>query len=440
VQRQHDPRVAIVGAGAAGLAGLQVLRDAGFRPDLYERTDRVGGHWHTDYRSLHLITSRDVSGFAGFPMPDDYPVYPSRAQMCAYLEAYADHHGLRDHITFDTEVTALVPTGGPQTGGRAGWELTAGGRTRTYDAVVVANGHLWQPALPQVPGRFAGTSLHSSQYQDAGDLTGEHVLVVGAGNSGCDLAVDAATSGVRTMISIRSGRMIQPKAIFGRPRAELRWLSRLPMALQERITRALIGVVLGPHEAYRGLPVPSDRNLHHHPPVVTNLLPYWIQHGRIEVVPEVERLDGHEVRFVDGTTRRVDTILWATGFEVRFPFLDDSLLTWQDGVPLRIGAMTVPLGLERLFLLGLAAPRGPQLPVYSAQAHLIARFLRLLTAADVPLAATLAAGGELPDARIDILRPLWQRQLDQTTARVARIERRMRAAAPVSSRGSEVHA
>lgn len=416
-------RVAVIGAGAAGLAALQVLREAGLEPDGFERTDRVGGHWHTDYDALHLITSRDVSGFAGFPMPSDYPVYPSRDQMCAYLGAFADHHGLREHIRFDTEVTALHPLPGPGPRGSHGWELTAGGTTRRYDAVLVANGHLWSPSVPDVPGRFDGVTLHSSRYRNPSDLGEGDVLVVGAGNSGCDLAVDAATAGRRTAISMRRGRMFQPKAIFGRPRAELTWLGKLPLPLQERVSRALVDVVVGPASAYRGLPEPADRNLHRQPPVVNDLLPYWIHHGRIEVVPEVARVDGRAVHFTDGSVRTFGTILWATGFDVRFPFLDEGLLRWGSGVPLRLGAMTVPLGLERLFFVGLAAPRGPQLPVYSAQAQLLVRALTLV-ARGVPVAAALARAGDEPDARIDVLRPIWQKQLTRTQRRFDRLERR----------------
>lgn len=423
------PRYAIIGAGAAGLAGLQHLRAQGFDVDVFEATDRVGGHWHTDYESLHLITSRDVSGFDGFPMPADYPVYPSRDQMRDYLEAFARHHDLLPDITFGTEVIRVTPVDGPVAGGRHGWIVTttddaARHTERTYDAVIVANGHLWDPFTPEVPGAFAGTSMHSSAYVNRNDITGERVLVVGAGNSGCDLAVDAANGGLTTAISMRRGQMFQPKALFGRPRSELRWLAKLPPVVQERLTRALVDIIIGPARAYAGLPEPRDRNLNHQPPVVNNLLPYWIQHGRIEVVPELARLDGTTVHFVDGTAREIDTILWATGFRVSFPFLDEDLLHWREGVPLRVGGMTVPVGLDRLFFLGLAAARGPQLPIYSAQSALIARYLRILEAGDVSLHDLHLRAGDTPDARIDILRPLWQRQMDRAHRVADRLERR----------------
>ncbi len=415
-----SPRIAVIGAGAAGLAALQVLGERGFAVEAFEKTDRIGGHWHTDYDSLHLITSRDVSGFAGFPMPADFPVYPSRNQMRAYLESYADKHDLRERISFNTEVTAVRPKG---RAGAGGWTLeTSDARSRDYDYVLVANGHLWDPRLPRYEGTYTGKQLHSSEYHNVHDVDGERVLVVGAGNSGCDLVVDAAMAGLDASISLRQGQMFQPKAIFGRPRAEIRWLGRLPLTLQERVTRALINVVVGPPTAYRGLAEPPTRNLNRQKPVVNNLLLYWIQHGRVTALPGIARFDGRTVHFTDGSQREFDTVIWATGFNVKLPFLDSSLLTWEQDVPLRVGGLTVPVGLERLFFVGLAAPRGPQLPVYSAQSELIGRFIDLLESQDVALSMHLA-GRQKPDQRIDILRPIWLKQMTQTQREVERLGR-----------------
>jgi len=411
-------RYCVVGAGAAGLAAVQVLVAQGFAVDCFERTERTGGHWHTDYESLHLITSRDVSGFEGHPMPPDLPVYPSRDQMRDYIESFADRFDLRRHITFDTEVTRIEPEG--PDGAHGWWVQTSDGRRTRYDGVLVANGHLWDPHVPEIAADFTGTSLHSSQYRGVDDVKGDRVLVVGAGNSGCDLAVDAATARLCTAISVRRGQVFQPKAIFGRPRAELTWLTRLPPVLQERVTRALVHIVVGPPEVYRGLPRPVTRNLNQQPPVVNNLLLYWIQHGRIEVTPAITRIDGQTVLFADGTAREFDTILWATGFRTTLPFLDPSLLRWKGGVPLRVAGLTVPVGLERLYFIGLAAPRGPQLPVYSRQARLVARLLRLTEAGGSPSGAF---DRQTPDNRIDIVRAVWNEQMRASSRIVEALEK-----------------
>jgi cation diffusion facilitator CzcD-associated flavoprotein CzcO len=406
-------RYCVIGAGAAGLAALQVLLDAGLDVDCFERTDRAGGHWHTDYEALHLITSRNLSGYPGHPMPPHYPLFPSRDQVRDYLVGFAERAELLPHIRFGTEVLSVEPVG-PD--GAGGWNVTtSAGDAGHYDGVLVANGHLWDPVIPKVPGEFTGTSLHSSQYRNVSDVQGHRVLVVGSGNSGCDLAVDAAQARLDTAVSVRSGAIFQPKTFYGRPRSEMRWLAKLPPRAQDRLARALIKVVHGTWSDYPGLPRPKARTLAEGRPVVNSQLLYWIQHGRIKVVPGVERCEDRTVHFTDGSSREVDTILWATGFNVKLPFLDRALLQWRDSVPLKVGGHTVPLGLEKLYFVGLVGPRGPQFPVYTAQARLITKFIAAHGRApggSAGLSSALAAL-DPADSRIDIVRPVWQAQLDR---------------------------
>jgi Flavin-binding monooxygenase-like len=264
--------------------------------------------------------------------------------------------------------------------------------------------------------------VHSGAYRNVADLHGERVLVVGAGNSGCDLAVDAAQAGRETYVSVRNGLVFQPKTLFGRPRSELPVLARLPIRVQERVTRGLIDVALGPPERY-GLPTPATRNLHRNRPVVNGQLLHFIHHGRVRVAPAIARFDGSDVHFSDGSVRTIDTIVFATGFKPTIPFLDPALLRWADGAPLRVAGMTLPVGLERLYFVGLAAPRGPQLPVYSAQSRLVAQFLKAHEESRVELSATLARHSRA-ESRIDIPRHEWLRDMRRTHRRIGRIVRR----------------
>ena len=146
------------------------------------------------------------------------------------------------------------------------------------------------------------------------------------GNSGCDLAVDAAQAGRETFVSVRNGLVFQPKTLLRPPAlgaAAARAASR--SALQERVTRALIDVAIGRPERY-GLPAPATRNLHRNRPVVNGQLLHFIHHGRVRVAPGIERFDGHDVHFTDGSARTFDTIVYATGFKATLPFLDAALL------------------------------------------------------------------------------------------------------------------
>lgn len=415
-------RYAVIGAGAAGLAAVKELRDQGFSVTCFEKTSRVGGHWHTDYQALHLITPRDSSGYPDTPMPAEYPLFPHRDQVRDYLVRYATHHGLHRSIVFDTEVLEVEPMGQR---GEVGWRIrTSRGDEGEFAGVLVANGHLWDPLVPSVPGSFTGHMLHSAEYSDVRDIKGTRVLVVGSGNSGCDLAVDAAQAQLDTAICVRSGQMFQPKTLFGIPRSELSLLGKLPLPIQDLAVRALIRVSSGRPEDYPGLPAPRSRSLNRNRPVVNSQLLYWIQHGRISVVPGITHFSGKTVHFVDGSSREVDTVLWATGFRATLPFLRDSMLERPGGVPLRTAGATLPTTAERLYFIGLCAPRGPQFPVYTAQSKLITRFLRLYEATDEPLALAATATRHLGTVEgIDMIRADWQRQLRSAHAFTDRLER-----------------
>ena len=409
-------RYCVIGAGAAGVSALHQLRAAGYDVDCFEKTDRVGGHWHTDYDALHLITSRDMTAFEDFPMPAEYPHFPRRDQIRAYIESYAQARGLYDVITFNTTVHSVVPvdTDGPV--GSAGWIVTTDKGTRVYDGVLVANGHLWDAKIPDVPGEFSGKQLHSSQYKNTGDVEGTRVLVVGAGNSGCDLAVDVAQHRLEADIVVREGRYFQPKMYFGRPRQQVGFMKDFTPSDQDLLARLLAKVSIGENSDYPGLPSPAHKTLAEGAVVVNDLLLYWIHHGRVAVRPGIERFEGQTVHFADGTSAEYDTILWATGFHASLPFVDDALIRRSAGAPVRYGAGILPEGLEKLYFIGLIAPRGPQIPIYGVQAKVVARMIGLHERAGERGAGIAAYLGTLqePEDRIDIVRDLWLQQLADT--------------------------
>ena len=326
-------------------------------------------------------------------------------------------HRDRRHITFDTAVERVepLPTDGPV--GSAGWSVTtSGGVRREYDGVLVANGHLWDQKIPDIPGTFTGKQVHSGSYRNTGDIEGRRVLVIGSGNSGCDLAVDAAQDHLDTHIVIRRGHHFQPKTFFGKPRSELAWMQEFTFEEQDLLARLMMRVSVGEASDYPGMPIPDHRALADGPPVVNDLLLYWVQHGRITVRPGIERFDGTTVHFSDGTSDDFDTILWATGFHASLPFIDDELLVKQDGVPLRVGGAVVPLDLEKLYLIGMIGARGPQPPIYPIQADLAVRMIAIHESSPggfAPIAGPLTKA-QSHEWRIDILRPLWLEQVEQT--------------------------
>lgn len=410
-------KIAVIGAGPAGLATLAVLKETGDDVVLFERRDRVGGLWNDGYDALHLITPRSVSLFDGYPQPADYPPYPSRDQIVAYMNAFAKDRGLLPHIRFNTEVHAVNPRGAA---GMGGWEVvTEGGATsEDFDVVVVANGHLHHKYAPELPGSFDGKVIHSYDYRNAADIDGERVLVIGAGNSGCDLAVDAAAARKRVTVSIRNPFTFLPKSLFGKPRSELR-IAKLPPWLNEKIMRILVRVSVGRPEQYPGLPKPTSRNLRKQRPVVNDLLGYWIMHGRITVKPALENLQGKTAYFTDGTSSEVDTIMLATGFRYYAPFLSETVVKRENDMPRRWGAGVLVDGVANLYFVGLIAPLGAQWPVYSIQAGLIRDFIRLQDQRSTPVIEEFK-DGDPGFGDLEILRDVWFHQVERTKAKLSR--------------------
>jgi hypothetical protein len=208
---------------------------------------------------------------------------------------------------------------------------------------------------------------------------------------------------------------------------------KLPPRLLDPVLRLLIWMSVGSPEAY-GLPKPVARSLNDQRPVVNSLVLHWIQHGRVQPATGIHRFDGDVVEFVDGSRTTVDTVVWATGFQPTLPFLADDLIRREAGVPLRVAGCILPAnGPARLYLVGLCAPRGPQLPVYSAQSDVIMTMLERQEQLDRPLVELFSAT-DAPEGRIDLVRAHWNRQMDATRRRLrassAADRSRARAVAP----------
>lgn len=389
-----ENKYCIIGAGFCGLGVAKAFLDLDITFDWYEKNDDVGGNWLNGvYDSTHIISSRDTTAYREFPMPADYPDFPSRTQILNYLRAYAEHFGLREHIRFNTEVSRVRPL---NRDGMDGWSVElANGEKKIYRGVVVANGHHWDKRHPNYPGTFTGKTLHSKDYKNAGDLEGNRVLVVGAGNSGCDISVEAAEKGFTTHMSIRRGYYFLPKTIFGVPTAEID-RPGVPIFAQKLALRMATRLMLGPNSRY-GIPKPDHALFDHHP-IVNSQLPYAIRHGKVKIVPDIERLNGKTVHFKDGSQLEVDTIVWATGFKVSFPFLDQKLFEWENGIPKRVASM-MPVGVAGLYIYGLAQPRGGGGPLISESADILARMILLQEQLDHPLARDLVRF-QKPSARM----------------------------------------
>lgn len=383
---KRSPTVVVIGAGAAGLTAAKSLLDEGVDVTILEKGDRPGGLWSLDnvgghspaYDSLHLNTSRGRTEFADFPMPSDWPDYPSAAMVEGYLRDYADTFGVTDVIRFGAEVTRLAREGDV-------WHVTINGLgdgsdgttdTLIADAVVVANGHNWCPRWPDTgpPGRFTGAQMHARDYRTAQRFAGERVLVVGMGNSAMDISVDASyVAATPVLLSARRGVHVVPKYLFGKPSdATGARLAALPWRIRQRIAQTMLRIAVGTPQSY-GLPAPAGGLFQNHP-TISDTIHHRLTHCEVVPRPGIERFDGRTVHFTDGSSDEVDTLVWATGYRVSLPFLGRE---WTGGEPERMPLFERVFHLDdpSLMFAGLMQSTGAALPVVEQQAKLIAAHL-----------------------------------------------------------------
>ena len=327
-----DPYVCIIGAGPSGLAAARNLKARGIRYSQFDRHSGVGGIWDINnpgspmYRSAHFISSRQLSGYYGFPMPEDFPDYPDQRRVLEYTNAFTDAYGLRENITFSTPIAAVEQAGND-------WKVTTkAGESERFSHVICASGHTWWPNIPEYDGLFAGTTMHSVDYKEPSIFEGKRVLIVGAGNSACDIACDAAQTAEAAFISMRRGYHFIPKHILGMPAdvfgARSKWMPfKLRHFFFERLLKMLNGDL-----TKLGLQAPDHRVLASHP-IINSQLIHYLQHGDISVRPDISDLDNRHVVFNDGRREEIDLIVFATGYQYAIPYADKDLFDWTNGKP-----------------------------------------------------------------------------------------------------------
>jgi cation diffusion facilitator CzcD-associated flavoprotein CzcO len=374
------PTTAVIGAGISGLTAGKMLGDYGVPYTCFESSDRIGGNWafgnpngHSSaYRSLHIDTSKHRLSFRDFPMPDDYPDFPHHTQIKAYLDAYAEAFDLLDPIEFENGVTHA------EKDSSGGWTITdQAGATRHFDLLVVANGHHWDPRMAEFPGEFSGESIHSHHYIDPRtplDLFGKRILVVGIGNSAADIAVEVSSKSLQNEVTLstRSSAWIVPKYMYGLPADKYFATSpHIPLAWQRKIVQKMQFMTGSNPELY-GLPKPNHKFFEAHPTQSVEL-PLRLGSGDVVPKPNIARLDGETVHFEDGTSSDFDVIIYATGYNITFPFFDESFLSAPDN-RIRLFKRMFKPGVDDLVFMGFAQAVPTLFPFVEAQARLLAAY------------------------------------------------------------------
>ena len=349
--RRGVGRVAVIGAGAAGLCAAKYLLEVGFDVTLFELGSRVGGMWwygndggrSSAYRTLHINTSRGVTRFSDLDFDAATQPFPDHYDMHRYLEAYADHFAVTPRVRFRRRVTALRPDAG-------GWAVTAEpDGTERFDAAIVATGHLSTPLHVPMFESFSGEYLHSHHYREPESFVGKRVCVVGTGNSACDIASDLCVTSARTVLVARSGAVILPKLMFGRAFTDITakiqrpWI---PRPVRQRITRFLAWLAHGDLTKLGFKPPGELVHTTSNATVVTD-----IAYRRIAVKQGIEATNGRRIRFSDGTEEEFDTLIAATGYRIDLDFLPREVVAADDN-RLDLWLRIVPPGWANLFFMG----------------------------------------------------------------------------------------
>jgi len=374
-------KLLIIGAGPVGLAMANALKKDGIAYDQVDANSGIGGNWHDGvFDTTHIVSSKGTTAFADYPMPADYPDFPSAPQMLAYLQAYAHDRGLTDRVELNKSVKKLTPNPDDT------WNVEfADGEHRHYKGAIVCNGHHWARRFPDMPGKFTGEYIHSKDYRRPEQLAGKRVLVIGAGNSAHDIACEAARVGASCDMSMRSGYWFFPKTAFGRPLTDLPiwWL---PVPVQRIVLRGIIAVMIGDYRRY-GLKKPNHRIFDRHPTYGTDLLNY-LRLGTVKPREEVARFEGETVRFKDGSISDYDIVVAATGFDYSFPFLPKGLFEIKNDV-VQIYGGAFPDKVKNLYIIGASQPRGGFGRLVTPAARLYAKMIKLQDEMENPIGAVL---------------------------------------------------
>ncbi len=375
-------RVCVIGAGPSGITALKSLLDQGLDVVAFDRNQEVGGNWifsekqtHSSvFETTHIISSKTLSQYEDFPFEEFDPGvsdYPSHDELRRYFQAYARKFGLYEHIEFETMVKhcAWVNEGE--------WRITVGQkgeeRIERFTDLVVCNGHHWQPRWPQFEGEFTGEYLHSHQFKRAAPFADKRMLVIGGGNSACDVAVETSRVSAKTSISWRRGYKIIPKFLLGKPTDIIgEGLTWMPLGFRNWTANLISNFFVGPNRLY-GLQKPDTKFGETHPTVNDELL-YRIRHGKVHPRVNIARFEGKTVHFEDGSQEEFDVVIACTGYVLAHPFFDKDFIDYSSG-PVPLWLKMFHPEYKNLYFVGMFQPLGCVWPMAELQARLMAKEL-----------------------------------------------------------------
>lgn len=375
-----NKRICVIGAGPSGITAIKNIAESGFNVKAFDINSDVGGNWiynenesHSSvFETTHIISSKSLSQFEDFHFSNNVADYPSHDELRQYFQSYAKNFGLYKHIQFNT----LVKKCERQEDNN--WEVTTICKNKesveVFSDLVVCNGHHWKPNIPNYSGNFNGSFIHSHNYKKAFPFTNKNVLVIGGGNSACDVAVETSRVSNKTFLSWRRGYRIIPKFFMGKPSDVFAsYMSFLPISIRNKLAGFLAYITNGSNSNY-GLLKPKHKFGETHPTINSELL-YKIRHGKIFPKNDIDFFKGDYVYFKDGSNEKIDVIIACTGFILSHPFFKKNFINYTKGpVPLYL-KMFHP-DYDNLFFIGMFQPLGCIWPGSEQQSKLLSLALQ----------------------------------------------------------------
>nr|XP_020025616.1 dimethylaniline monooxygenase [N-oxide-forming] 1 isoform X1 [Castor canadensis] len=391
-------RVAIVGAGVCGLASIKCCLEEGLEPTCFERSDDLGGLWrfteHVEegraslYQSVISNSSKEMSCYSDFPFPEDYPNYVPNSLFLEYLKMYAKQFDLLKCIQFKTKVCSVKKC--PDFAISGQWEVVTlheGKQNSTvFDAVMVCIGFLTNPFLPldSFPGinTFKGQYFHSRQYKHPDIFKDKTVLVVGMGNSGTDIAIEASHVAKKVFLSTTGGAWVISRVNDSGYPWDMVFTTRFQNMVRNFLPTPIVTWLIARkmnswfnHTNY-GL-VPEDKTQLREP-VLNSELPGYIITGKVLIKPSIKEVKEKSVIFNNTPKEEpIDIIVFATGYTIAFPFLDESVLKVEDEQASLYKYIFPPhLQKPTLAVIGLVKPLGSMIPTGETQARWVVQVLK----------------------------------------------------------------
>uniref|UniRef100_A0A2K5X3X3 Dimethylaniline monooxygenase [N-oxide-forming] 3 n=1 Tax=Macaca fascicularis TaxID=9541 RepID=A0A2K5X3X3_MACFA len=391
-------KVAIIGAGVSGLASIRSCLEEGLEPTCFEKSNDIGGLWkfsdHAEegrasiYKSVFTNSSKEMMCFPDFPYPDDFPNFMHNSKIQEYLTAFAKEKSLLKYIQFKTFVSSVNKRPDFATTGQ--WDVTTerdGKReSAVFDAVMVCSGHHVYPNLPKesFPGlnHFKGKCFHSRDYKEPGVFKGKRVLVVGLGNSGCDIATELSHTAEQVVISSRSGSWVMSRVWDNGYPWDMVLITRFGTFLKNNLPTAISDWLYMKqmnarfkHENYGLMPL---NGVLRKEPVFNDELPACILCGIVSVKPNVKKFTETSAIFEDGTTfEGIDCVIFATGYSYAYTFLDESIIKNRNHEIILFKGVFPPL-LEKstIAVIGFVQSLGAAIPTVDLQSRWAARVIK----------------------------------------------------------------